>query len=735
MLEILRPENAKKLEEYYKHLVRTEHMHDYHYPDPNGPPNPSQPCAVLLKGTTNMFYCKNGYPRDLILQASYAMVKQDDLRPDLWRAHLERNCPTMNSHQPIATIGNQANTDLSGVLTRNQVDTYLTKYCTKPSANHGCRNVLYDVYEDMQKKDARLEGDTTEDLYAKLGPKMHRAFMAEAGAEMCQAEVAHHANRSPEYLCSRPVKDVHFYKQSLAISDPSKQRKAAKKPAYEAEEPWFDEEGESSKKRATKPSDLEMYEKRTKWYFSEGAPLSPDLPEAETPEKQVEAACAYDFFRLVRFHGGQEPWLEWYPPLERPIVLISPTIRLNLEGDFPKRARWTLLQYHPWTDRNQFLNEASMTDEAVVTYFDKWIYSPCCPWYIKEQYQKDNLKSLRTPQSAAKAGASESSANRNGEATPGEAIGEVDEEGLWDEDFSEIDQEGSDVEDCNLEDEKVRNETMKDAQVLRVLRAGHIEEHDKSKQLQTKSSVCNSHHNYYRHTRCSDNAQEESSANPCGVVNVNEDSDENEAFTSEQKEIEQEMDGLRGVLKWMNPDGWDLNAEGKGDLHGDGSQVDLRRDWGYVKKLLDNGAEAEADGKSWVPTRAEVERDYDLARLDPTQRAFVDYVLSWVRDLICFKKAKKTKTGKTQRQPKIRTWLGGSAGSGKSTTIRTAVQHARLLFHEAGVEATVELTAYTGVAAFNIGFGAKTTCSAFQISGHSKMKSLQGEQHIKLERQ
>ncbi len=105
------------------------------------------------------------------------------------------------------------------------------------------------------------------------------------------------------------MKDVHFHKQSLAISDPSKQRKAAKNPAYEAEEPWFDEEGESSKKRATKPSDLEMYEKRTKWYFSEGAPLSPDLPEAETPEEQVEAACAFDFFRLARFHVGKEPWL------------------------------------------------------------------------------------------------------------------------------------------------------------------------------------------------------------------------------------------------------------------------------------------------------------------------------------------------------------------------------------------------------------------------------------------
>ena len=730
MIELLQPGNADKLEEYYKLLVRAEHMHDYHYPDANGPPNSSQACAVLVRGTTNMFHCKNGYPRDLILQPCFAMVKQDDLRPDLWRAHLERNCPTMNSHQPVATIGNQANTDKSGVLTRNQVDMYLTKYCAKPSGNYGCRNVLYDVYEDMQKKDARLEEDTTEDTQAKLGPKMHRAFMAEAGAEMCQAEVAHHANRSPEYLCSRPVKDVHLYKQSLAISDPSKRRKAAKKAEDEAEEPWAVDDLEPSAKRATKPSDLEVYEKRTKLYFAEGTPLSPDLPEAGTPEEQVEAACVYDFFRLVRLHGGSDPWLEWFPPLERPIVLISPTLRLNIEGDFPKRARWSLLQYHAWKDRNHFLNEERMTDEDVVAYFNKWIFSPCCPWYITEQYQKDNNKSMRTSRCA---GATEPSADGEGEGADDEEKKEVEEEGLWDEDLSEIELEESDVEDCNLEDERIRKEFMKDAHVLRVLRAGHIDELPKCSLAEKKSSTCNSHRNYYRNTRCTDIAQEESSANPGGVLNVHEDSDEDEAFTSEQKEIEQEMDALRGVHKWMNPDGWDLNAEGKGDLHGDGSRSDLRRDWGQVKKLLDNGAEAEVDGKSWIPTREEVERDYDLARLDPTQRAFVDYVLSWVQDLISAKK-KMAKTKKTLRMPKIRAWLGGSAGSGKSTTVRTAVQHARLLFHEAGVAATVELTAYTGVAAFNIGFGAKTTCSAFQVSGNTKLKPLQGEHQIKLER-
>ena len=38
-------------------------------------------------------------------------------------------------------------------------------------------------------------------------------------------------------------------------------------------------------------------------------------------------------------------------------------------------------------------------------------------------------------------------------------------------------------------------------------------------------------------------------------------------------------------------------------------------------------------------------------------------------------------------------------------------------FQREDVEATVELTAYTGVAAFNIGYGAETCCSSFGISG------------------
>ena len=64
----------------------------------------------------------------------------------------------------------------------------------------------------------------------------------------------------------------------------------------------------------------------------------------------------------------------------------------------------------------------------------------------------------------------------------------------------------------------------------------------------------------------------------------------------------------------------------------------------------------------------------------------------------------------------------GRTGSGKSTTLKTCVQHLRLKFYKRGGFAKVELTSYTGVAAFNIGFGARTACSAFQIFPNAAWK-------------
>ena len=35
-------------------------------------------------------------------------------------------------------------------------------------------------------------------MATKLGSKIHRAFLTEIGEELCQTEVAHHANGCPE---------------------------------------------------------------------------------------------------------------------------------------------------------------------------------------------------------------------------------------------------------------------------------------------------------------------------------------------------------------------------------------------------------------------------------------------------------------------------------------------------------------------------------------------------------
>ena len=43
---------------------------------------------------------------------------------------------------------------------------------------------------------------------------------------------------------------------------------------------------------------------------------------------------AGDFFRLVRFKGGGTPMLQWYEPSDRPIVTISPVVKLSIGAGF-----------------------------------------------------------------------------------------------------------------------------------------------------------------------------------------------------------------------------------------------------------------------------------------------------------------------------------------------------------------------------------------------------------------
>jgi hypothetical protein len=181
--------------------------------------------------------------------------------------------------------------------------------------------VLYEVLDDMAIKDASAKEKIGDDYQeSKLGSKLHRAFMSEIGEEMNQTEVARHANKAPEYLCSRPEEHVHFYKKAVAMSHPLKK----KKNAQPVEDDWA-ERSEDHAAISTQRSNFDIYESRALYSFwPPGTPLSPDLPPKDTPEEQIAAANAWGFFRLVRYRGGRSPYLEWHPEGSIPIVIMSP---------------------------------------------------------------------------------------------------------------------------------------------------------------------------------------------------------------------------------------------------------------------------------------------------------------------------------------------------------------------------------------------------------------------------
>ena len=221
----------------------------------------------------------------------------------------------------------------------------------------------------MKARDERSWEKNPETFEAtKLGSKMHKAFMAEVGEEMCQAELAHHANQSPEYLLSRPLKDVYLYKSAQAIHSTTKQP-----PAWDAEE-WpqdghwhagdnagdgdqHDAEGAwkstATKNFKSKPSDVSVYEGRWKYDFYKDTPCSKrllhqrgtcgDLHDckcltmrddedhdvdsdrcvASTPYEQVQKMSVFQFFWLVRFVGGSYPRFQWQNDNELPIVNVA----------------------------------------------------------------------------------------------------------------------------------------------------------------------------------------------------------------------------------------------------------------------------------------------------------------------------------------------------------------------------------------------------------------------------
>ena len=645
----------------------------------------------------------------------------------------------MNGHMPAVSFGNQSNTDGQPIATKRQAEMYCCKYCAKHHKNLGARCALYDIMDNMAQKDEvgrEKRGEDWEDT--KLGGQLHKAFMAEIGEEMCQAEVVHHANGIPEFFISRAVKNVHLYRKALAVMSTAAE-------GYDADSEWGWEK--SGGRRVTSPSDLELYERRSwLWFWPEGTSPSPYLPWKETPEEQVRAASLFEFFHLVQFHGGRQPYLSWWDETGEdqsrlPIVILQPAVKLKENDSFARNAQWALLQYHPWTNRQErFLrmddDGEPLEKEFVTQYFRDWLETSACPWYVREQYLSDNHRPMRGLRTAT---------GQSGKTRP-QATTEDGADGAGaDQDDEEEDAKYSDTEESES-DEELAPETTK---ILRQLRgASKAEEVDRSGEMARKTVVAKSKHNFYRQSKVTSRAQEEQSALPGGVINTYEDTTDEDDFTGEQKEIEKEMQALRSAQQWVNQEGWDVAAEAKA-LDSSGAEVDLRAPtaadgspmtWDDVQRVLAKGGSTASDDAALTSAvvREEVMRDFALDKLDPTQRVFADRVLAWGRELVSVYKQNLKARGrkKMKRAPLLRSYLSGSAGSGKSTTLRTTLQHLRLLFQDEGVPATVELTAYTGVAAFNIGFGAKTACSAFRIFPNAAFKKeLQGDQFRALEKQ
>ena len=163
---------------------------------------------------------------------------------------------------------------------------------------------MYDIVDNLTLKDQdgrAKQGQYWED--AKLGGQLHKAFMAEIGEEMCQAEVAHHANRIPEFFISRRVKNIHMYRALLAVNCEKKKPREAEA-GYDGDEEWA--WAASGGERMHRPSDIELYERRSNYWFCDGTKPSPYLPWKETPEDQVQAASLFEFFHFVQFHGGRQ---------------------------------------------------------------------------------------------------------------------------------------------------------------------------------------------------------------------------------------------------------------------------------------------------------------------------------------------------------------------------------------------------------------------------------------------
>ena len=141
------------------------------------------------------------------------------------------------------------------------------------------------------------------------------------------------------------------------------------------------------------------------------------------------------------------------------------------------------------------------------------------------------------------------------------------------------------------------------------------------------------------------------------------------------------------TLKWIDPEGVTASL----------------RDWASMPPCVDAGD----------------------AILDPAQRAVFDRVTEWSR-------AVKSSQSGGPAPPPLRMVLLGTAGTGKTQVLRRIVRATREIFAS---DDSVIVSAHTGVAASNVGCGARTLASLFKTMGDSDQKTADGEALRALQRQ
>jgi hypothetical protein len=132
---------------------------------------------------------------------------------------------------------------------------------------------------------------------------------------------------------------------------------------------------------------------------------------------------------------------------------------------------------------------------------------------------------------------------------------------------------------------------------------------------------------------------------------------------------------------WVNQEGWDVASEAHVPSKSSGKVIDLHLDWGAVQRTLADGHKEAGDSDTSHVDEGTVLSDHSLEKLDPTQRVFADRVLKWASKVADVYDKVRT-DGRHRTVPLLRSFLGGSAGSGKSTTLKTIVQHTRLMFEK-----------------------------------------------------